>query len=72
MATQMSPLVIGVVLMGFLLLWVTLLAWSSRDSANAPGRRSSRRHPNAHVWWANEEWDEDWRREWQRAFGRRG
>lgn len=69
MATQMSPLVIGAILMGFLLMWVTLLAWSARDSANIP--RAVPRNPNAHPWWGNAEWDEDWRREWQRTFGRR-
>lgn len=69
MATQMSALVIGAILMGFLLLWVTLMAWSSRDSSNVP--RAMPSNPNAHPWWANAEWDEDWRREWQKVFGRR-
>lgn len=69
MATQFSSLAIGAILMGFLLLWVALLAWTANDSRNIP--RAVPRNPNAHPWWANREWDDDWRREWQRAFGPR-
>ena len=70
MTEQISALAVGAIMLGFMLLWVTLLAWTARDSSNIP--RLVPRNPNAHVWWANKEWDDDWRREWQKVFGPRG